>query len=205
MLNTAPPPQRTAETGIKTISRAAAVLKAVEVAPDDLFLGELAKALSLPRWTVQRLVDALKLEGVLAPSSARLGVQLGPILRRMANAAEWQTTRYIRPLISALSARLNETVDVSIHQGGTVVFVDQVTSRRRLIVLSAVGDSYPLFISAPGKALLAHMSSDRAEPLFQRNCLECPDWQAPNWLEFQQELEQCPACGYALDLNGHNG
>lgn len=199
-----PAPKKSAETGMQTISRAAAVLRAVETAPGGLSLGELAKELSLPRSTVQRLVDALKLEGFLVPSSARQGVQLGPILRRMANAAEWQTARYIRPLVTALSARLNETVDVSIHQGGTVVFVDQVTSRRRLIALSAVGESFPLFVSAPGKALLAHMSDRRAEDLFRRNCLEFPDWPAPSWTEFHQELEQCRRRGYALDLDRHN-
>ena len=83
-------PASSNDTNMQTIARAVAILRAVERDPDGLSLGAIAKTLSLPRSSVQRLVDALKSEGFLIPASPRGGVRLGPMLLRLASGAALQ-------------------------------------------------------------------------------------------------------------------
>ena len=58
-------------------------------------------------------------------------------------------------LLEALSEALGETVDLSVIQGRSAVFVDQVPGTHRLRAVSAIGERFPLHCTACGKALLA--------------------------------------------------
>ena len=160
-------PASSNDTNMQTIARAVAILRAVERDPDGLSLGAIAKTLSLPRSSVQRLVDALKSEGFLIPASPRGGVRLGPMLLRLASSAEHESAKHVRPIIRALSARLRETVDVSTLQGGGAVFVDQATGRQRLVAMSAVASASPCSSRRPAKPF-SRSWSDRAPKPFLR-------------------------------------
>ncbi len=198
------PARLPADSSVQTIARAASVLRAVERAPEGLSLGAIAKALSLPRSSVQRIVDALKSEGFLIPASPRGGVRLGPMLLRLAGAAEYDSAKRIRPIITGLSARLRETVDVSTLQGGAAVFVDQATGRQRLVAMSAVGERFPLFVTAPGKALLAMLDRPHAEAVLQRSLRDFTDWPRPDPERFWAEIDDCRARGCAYDDQEHS-
>lgn len=149
------PPDR---QGIQVIARAAALLRALERRPDGLSLGELAKAVSLPRSTVQRIVDALDTEGLVLAASASSGVRLGPALLALAAASRFHIAEAARETIESLAKECGETVDLSLVDQDKVVFIDQVSGTHRLTAISAVGVSFPLHSSANGKAALA--SSD---------------------------------------------
>lgn len=190
--------------GIQTISRAAAILRALERAPGGMSLGELAGVLGLPRSTVQRLVDALKSEGFLIRASPRGGVRLGPMLLRLAGLAEHASAKRIRLLIVDLSHRLRETVDVSTLQGGAAVFVDQATGRQRLVAQSAIGERFPLSVTAPGKALLALLDTAHAEAALARSLSEFPAWPLDDPAAFWADIEACRARGTAFDEENHS-
>lgn len=192
------------EGGIQTIARAAAVLRALERSPSGMSLGELAGALDLPRSTVQRLVDALKDEGFLIRASPRGGVRLGPMLLRLAGLAEHASAKRIRPLIVDLSHRLRETVDVSTLLGGAAVFVDQATGRQRLVAQSAIGERFPLSVTAPGKALLALLEPAHARAALSRSLKEFPAWPLDDPEAFWAEIEICRDRGYAYDEESHS-
>jgi DNA-binding IclR family transcriptional regulator len=140
--------------GIQVITRAADILRSLENEPEGLSLGELASRVQLPRSTIQRIVGALIDEQLLIAAGARAGVMLGPALIRLAATANIETDRLARPVMQELSRELEETVDLSVLQGRTAVFVDQVLGTSRLIAVSAVGEAFPLHCTANGKALL---------------------------------------------------
>jgi DNA-binding IclR family transcriptional regulator len=146
--------------GIQVIARAASLLRALERRPDGLSLGELAKAISLPRSTVQRLVDALDNEGFVMAATATTGVRLGPTLLALAAATRFHIAEVARETLKALAKETGETVDLSLIDQDKVVFIDQVVGTHRLTAMSAVGVSFPLHSSANGKALLAAMSDE---------------------------------------------
>jgi len=159
--------------GIQVISRAAAILRALEGEADGLSLAEIAVKVGLPRSTVQRIVGALSAEGLLTAASLRARVRLGPGLVTLARTIDIATDRIVRPVLVELARNCSETVDLSVLQGKGAIFVDQVMGAQRLVALSAVGETFPLYCTANGKALLAVMPiewrqrvlSDKLAPL----------------------------------------
>jgi DNA-binding IclR family transcriptional regulator len=145
-------------SGIRALSRAIEVLRSLENCPEGMSLGEIGKAISLPRSTVQRIVGTLSNEGFLIAASPSAKVQLGPAILQLAANLDFDMKQILRPFLRDLSSDTRETVDVSIQRGGSVVLVDQIIGHRGLVVISAVGDRSPLHCTANGKAILAARS-----------------------------------------------
>ena len=186
--------------GIQVIARAAALLRALERRPDGLSLGELAKLLSLPRSTVQRIVDALDAEGLVLAASASGGVRLGPALLALAAATRFHIAEAARQTLEVLAKETGETVDLSLLDQDKVVFLDQIAGTHRLTAISAVGVSFPLHCSANGKALLAAMEDADIERLRRRMKLTAL---TPNtitrWELLQAEINTVRTRGFAYD------
>ncbi|MEM8852060.1 MAG: IclR family transcriptional regulator [Pseudomonadota bacterium] len=190
--------------GIQTIARAAAVLRALERESEGMSLAELGAALELPRASVQRLVNALKAEGFVMAASARGGVRLGPSLIKLSAAAGHHGADLIRPIVRELSQRLRETVDVSILQGGAAVFVDQVVGRQRLVAQSAVGERFPLHVTAPGKALLARLGRSEAEHALAESLRQFRAWPLTDKPAFWASIDTVREEGFATDEEEHS-
>ncbi|MES2976504.1 MAG: IclR family transcriptional regulator [Pseudomonadota bacterium] len=164
-MKTSPPDDATPDAtnaadkqGIQVIGRAASILRALQGQPDGMSLGELSKAVTLPRSTVQRIVDALDTEGLVLSSSATSGVRLGPALLSLAAATRFHVAEAARESLKALVKEAGETVDLSLADQEKMVFIEQVAATHRLSVASAVGVSFPMHCCANGKAVLALMN-----------------------------------------------
>jgi DNA-binding IclR family transcriptional regulator len=70
-----------------------------------------------------------------------------------------------RPVLQELSRTIGETVDLSVLQGRSAMFVDQVVGASRLVAISGVGEAFPLYCTANGKALLACLPPERRQNL----------------------------------------
>jgi len=73
-----------------------------------------------------------------------------------------------RPFLERLSEELHETVDLSTVKKDHLVFIDQVIGSQRLRAVSAVGDTFPLYCTANGKAYLAQLTDKAIEALIGR-------------------------------------
>jgi len=142
--------------GVQAIARAAALLRALEHAPQGLALGQLAAAVELPKSTVHRLVGALAEEDLLSPDGDG-NVRLGAALVRLGAASREALPDRLHPLLLDLRQALMETIDLSVLDGPSARFIDQVPAPHRLRAASAVGERFPLHCTANGKALLAAM------------------------------------------------
>lgn len=72
-----------------------------------------------------------------------------------------------RPHLSALAARLNETVAIAVLRDTTLTFVESVEVERALRVSTLTGATYPAHITAGGKAILAFLPADAVSDLYQ--------------------------------------
>ncbi len=153
--------------GIQVIARAAQILRALENEKEGLSLGQIAKKVELPRSTVQRIVNALTEEHLLIGASLNARVKLGPSILRMATNSDFDFTAEVRPHLEALSEVTGETVDLSVHESGKMVFVDQIAANHRLSAISAIGESFSMHSSANGKAALSLMSDQEISGLLK--------------------------------------
>ncbi len=148
-------------TGIQVIARAAEMLRVLQAHPGGLSQAEIGERLGMARSTVSRILNALEDEGLVASRGARGPYRLGPEVARMASTVRLSVVTDMHPFLTELSRELDETVDMSILDGDRASFIDQVVPSRRLRAISAVGDSFPLYCCANGKAMLASLTPDQ--------------------------------------------
>ncbi len=148
--------------GVQVIARAAQVLRALESEPQGLSLAQLAERVGLPRSTVHRIVTALAAEGLVASVSPTGRVRIGPEFARLAAGAV-EFWRPVEPFMRRLHDQLGETVDCGILDGNQVRVVHVIpTTRHMLRAIADIGQSFPLYCTAKGKALLAALDRPAA-------------------------------------------
>jgi DNA-binding IclR family transcriptional regulator len=154
---------------VQVIARAASILRALEDQTLGLSLGQIAQRVNLARSTVQRIVAALETEKLVIAASPTGRVRLGPTIQRLAASVRTDFVSLARPFIQKLSSELRETVDLAIVKRDHLVFIDQVIGSQRLRTVSAVGETFPLYCTANGKAYLAQLDDAGVERLIGRD------------------------------------
>jgi DNA-binding IclR family transcriptional regulator len=191
-------------SGVQVIARAAAILRSLELEPDGLSLGDLAKRISLPRSTVQRIVAALGQERLLMSASLQARVKLGPALVALGAAADVGTERIARPIMQELSDLADETVDLSILKADSAVFVAQIQGTQRLAAVSAVGRAFPLHCTANGKALLALLAPERRASLLMGRLKRYTKATETDRSALEAEIRDVARTGLAYDMEEHS-
>jgi len=153
---------------VQVIARAAAILRALEDEGAGLSLGQIAQRVNLARSTVQRIVAALETEKLVIAATPNGRVRLGPTILRLAASVRSDFIALARPHLERLSEDLHETVDLATVKKDHLVFIDQVVGSQRLRTASAVGETFPLYCTANGKAYLAQLSDIAVEALIGR-------------------------------------
>jgi DNA-binding IclR family transcriptional regulator len=189
--------------GIQVITRAANVLRSLEGEANGLTLGQIAQRVGLARSTVQRIVDALREEQFVIAASPTSGVRLGPALIRLAASASVHFDHVTRPIMMELSQTIGETVDLSVLKGQSAVFTDQIQGRHRLRTVSAVGESFPLYCTANGKAILSILSDQQVDRLIASPMPKLTPNTITKRLELMKAIENCRRTGYAIDDEEH--
>ena len=153
---------------VQVIARAATILRALEDENTGLSLGQIAKRVNLARSTVQRIVAALETEKLVIAATPNGRVRLGPTIMRLAASVRSDFIALARPFLERLSEELGETVDLAMVKKGRLIFIDQVIGSQRLRAVSAVGETFPLYCTANGKAYLAQLTDAGIEALIGR-------------------------------------
>lgn len=163
--------------GIQVIARAAAILRTLRDNPSGLSLGQIARQVDLPRSTVQRIVGALQEERLISSTRGEGGLKLGTEIHSMARNARHDILETCQRVLSVVSEKTGETVDLAVLRNAKMVFLDQVPGKHRLRTVSSVGEAFPLTTTANGRAALAQLDdssllklaneewSQKAEPL----------------------------------------
>ncbi len=191
--------------GIQVISRAANILRSLEGQSDGLSLSGIAKKVDLPRSTVQRIVYALASEGFLISATQSSRVRLGPGLVSLGSAAKADIDRVLLPHMKKLSLEIEETVDLSVQDGNMMIFIDQVIAdTQKLRAVSSVGDAFPIYSCANGKAILANLDDDAINDFIEKNPIKAQtEASITNIDTLMSEIEVIRKKGIAYDKEEH--
>lgn len=188
---------------VQVIARAAAILRSLEDQPSGLSLGQIAQRVGLARSTVQRIVSALEVEKLVIAASPTGRVRLGPAILRLATSVQTDFVTIARPFMVKLSNELRETVDVASVKRDHLVFIDQVVGPQRLRTVSGVGETFPLYCTANGKAYLAQLGDEIVERVIGTHY----EARTPNTItalpRLLKELKTIRKTGVAFDLEEH--
>jgi len=188
--------------GVQVIARAAEVLRVFKTDNSGLSLGEIAKRVSLPRSTVQRIVNALLTENLLVAVPDGGGLRLGSEIQSLAAAGRIDVADLVRPILEELSRETGETVDLSVLRNDHVIFVDQVIGTQKLRTVSAVGEVFTLTNTASGKATLALLEDGELLRLAQQE-IASGVGSVPALSGLLEEIKQVRRSQIAFDLDEH--
>lgn len=185
--------------GIQVIARAAEILRVLQAHPGGLTQAELGSRVGMARSTVSRILNALDDESLVASSGHRGRYRLGPEIARMAGTVRLGVVTDMHPFLTELSRSLEETVDLSLLDGDRAEFIDQVVPPRRLRAMSAVGESFPLYCCANGKALLAALPEDQLGQALPARLVPLTASTITDPATLRDQLERIRAEGVAYD------
>lgn len=153
-------------SSIQVIARAAAILRLLGKHSSGLSLSALAQEAGLPRSTVQRIVQALQVEGMVESSGPQGGFRLGPTLGQLVYQHQIDVVDVVRPYLEALCMELDETVALARLSGLQVMTIDRCIAERTLQVMFPLGSlPNPPQDSAPGLAILSTFTEQRVREL----------------------------------------
>jgi DNA-binding IclR family transcriptional regulator len=151
----------TSRPGASVVSRAMAVLGAFNERHRRLTLTELARRADLPLPTAHRLVGELTALGALAhvPSGEYV---IGRRIWSLGLLAPVQTglREIASPFLQDLYAATLATVHLAVREGTEALYLDRLSGKRSVPVVSKVGGCLPMYSTGVGKILLAHAPED---------------------------------------------
>lgn len=185
---------------VKPVAKALEVLEYVVEEGRELTLTEIAYHVGHPKTTVFRYLQTLKASGFVAydPMSDRYrtGVRLWTLNH---SGGHHVLCEVAFSVMRELRDRFNETVNLGVMEGGEVVYLEMVESRRSLRMEAKIGSRNRVYTTALGKAILCSLPEERwrehlPEVLEGRGGLRVLTYGL-----FEKELRLSRERGYAVD------
>ncbi|MFE6751842.1 IclR family transcriptional regulator [Kitasatospora purpeofusca] len=191
-------PERTGG-GVQSVERAFQLLEALADSGGVATLSELSTSSGLPMPTIHRLVRTLAQQGYVRQDTARR-YTLGPRLIRLGETAGRLLGNWARPYLAELMEATGETANLAVLEGGEVVYVGQVQSRRSMRMFTEVGRRVQPHCTGVGKALLAQLPEEEARAVLGPNPLPA---HTPHTVtdpqELMAQLAEARERGYVVD------
>jgi len=187
-----------ASTAGRTVtSRALALLGAFDAQHRQLTLTELASRADLTLPTAHRLVAELEAWGALVRRESGaymvgrriwdLGL-LAPIQTGLRQVAE--------PFLHDVYAATLATVHLAVREGLEVLYLDRLSGRHSVPIVSQVGSRLPAHATAVGKVLLAH-APDEVQQAALRSLTRVTPYTITNPATLRRQLARVRSEGYA--------
>ena len=147
--------------GVSVTSRVLAILGAFDEQHRVLTLTDLARRAAMPVPTAHRLVAELVAGGALArrPSGEYVvGRRLWDV--GLLAPVEAGLRRVAEPFLHDIHAATRATVHLAVRDGAEVLYLERMSGRASVPVISQIGSTLPMHCTGVGKVLLAHAPPD---------------------------------------------
>lgn len=190
---------------ITALQRGLRLLQLFSESPRGLTAKQVAGLSRLPVSTVHRFLANLHGTGFLNCGSDGV-YHLGIACFSIGQAALGQLDirRLSLPYLQELNQQTRETIHLTVRHGLSAVYVEKLDSPEQLRIHSRIGAGVPLYCTAVGKVMLAHMPMDeRAKVLRQLDLKKLTPNTVGSFQELEAELHRVRKNGYACDLEEH--
>lgn len=187
---------------VPAVVRTLAVLDLLSRQTEPVSLARLTADLGLPKSSVRAICNTLVSCGYVRrhpAGSYRLGSKVVSLAQLF--LAGTDVAREFNAIWSDNRSSPEETVLLSVLSGSEAVYVAVRNSVRPLGLAFRVGLKFPAWISASGKALLAHLPPEEARRLVNDG-LQVPTGKARGLTAVLEELEIIRKRGYSIDDQG---
>lgn len=185
---------------VGVLTKALAILRALEAGPGDLSLKEIALRADLDKATCHRILGTL-VAGEIAESGAlpgtyRLGIrllELGKTVQRRINLRERAA-----PVLAQLGFETEESILLAILRNDRALYIEVLQGAFLDVSGVRVGDTLPLHVGAAPRALLAALPDERIRAFLRHPLHSFTERTPATPEEVWQVVRETRARGYAL-------
>ncbi|HWI21887.1 MAG TPA: IclR family transcriptional regulator [Baekduia sp.] len=133
-----------------------------------LRVADVARSLDVAPSTAHRLLAMLQYHGFVTQDKVTRGYMAGGALTDIGLAAvrDFDVRAVSHPLLESVARELGETTHLAILDGGDALFVDAFEGTRAVRVGWRIGVRSPAYLTAAGKAMLAHLPTEAVKALY---------------------------------------
>ena len=189
-----------ADPSVKTIDRAARVLRAVAGHSDGAMLSAVATETGLGKGTVHRLLSALIDAGFLFQEIETRRYRLGAGLALLGSMADRQGIASLsKPFLQRLALETEDTIYASVREGATAVCVAREIGAFPIRTLSLeVGHLRPLGVGSGSLALLAFLTDAEIDTCISKNATWLEKYPGHSRSELLVKVAETRERGYSL-------
>jgi IclR family pca regulon transcriptional regulator len=141
-------------TFVQSLERGLAVIRAMS-GPVPQTLSEVARATGLSRAAARRFLLTLETLGYVHATGGRFALTPQVLDLGYAYLSGLALPQVAEPHLQRLVERVHESSSVSVLDGGDVIYVARVPTRRIMAVAISVGTRFPAYATSMGRVLLA--------------------------------------------------
>ncbi len=196
---------KTEQNTIKSLDRAVVVLQ--ELARiETAKLTTLARRLDESPATIYRILITFQTRGIVELDPAEQSWHIGPGAFLIGSSFLRRTSliERARPVLRDLMEATGETANLGIESASSVLFVSQVETHSTIRAFFPPGTKSPMHASGIGKALLAHLGTDRIDEIAGAALEAFTDHTLAQPAQLRADLETIRARGYAVDNEERN-
>jgi len=150
-------------------SKALAVLGTFDAAHSRRTLSEIAAATGLPLSTTHRLIaELVAWQGLTRGADGRYEIGRRIWVLGSLSAVSRELRAVALPFMQDLSATTGENVHIAVLDGDHALYIDRISGRRAVPVVSKPGARLPLHATGVGKVLLAYGADELRDRALQR-------------------------------------
>lgn len=187
---------------VQSVDRSLDILEILSQNIDGLSITEISQKADLHKSTAHRLLKTLRYKGYVQQDDQTNKYELSLKLFELGSKKieGLDLLSQSKSHTQALSEKLNEVVHLVIRDGNDIVYIDKVEADNTIRMTSSIGRRLPLYQTSVGKAILAQLSLEEVEKVWQASQIEK---KTPNtitsWPDFLIELDKVRQAGYAID------
>ena len=150
---------------VKSADRVMQILEAVGSSEEGKTHGELSSTLNIPKSSLSLLLANLVDREYLSLSETDRRYALGPQVLVLAGRylSSLDIVRLGQPVLKKITKAIDESAEIAIKRGYEIIIISKEDRSQPLSRMIQLGDRAPIYATAAGKAILAHLSDDEID------------------------------------------
>lgn len=192
---------------VQSIDRVFDIIEALSTCAHGMSLSDLAAEVQLHVSTTHRLLSSLSARGYVQKDfetgKYRLTTRMFEVGSRIISGMNLLSAS--RPYLEQLASSTNETIHLVARQGDEVVYLfKEDTSNSVIRMASSVGLRSPMYCTAVGKSILAHLPESEVQNIWNRTEIKAfTPTTLTRYEDLSQQLREIRKLGYAVDRSEH--
>lgn len=185
---------------VQSVARAIQILECFNQS-NELGVSEISKMINLHKSTTFGLMSTLEHYNFLEKNNITSKYKLGNEIFRLGTKVNTDIISIALPYLNDLVSKFRETVNLVTRNDCSVLYLKKVESPHSMRICTKDGEKLPLYCTAVGKSILAHLEKDEANNIINRiKLFKYTDKTITDKKVLLRQLEKIRQRGYAEDF-----